>query len=147
MFRRRGAMSGVLLALAVTGCGYFQSGTWEDDPKNWERAFGSSKPEGAEVLHSLLARYPHFTYEATFYFQMRLSSELERWLLDKRFERLDGTRALGAKGMVYSDAPAWFAPGWLADYDAWMLVEPSGVSGVALRNRLTGDLFLFMSQL
>jgi hypothetical protein len=144
MLRRCG---GVLLVLATAGCGYFQSGTWEDDPKNWERAFGSKKPDGAEVLRSRFTRYPHFTYEATFYFQMRLSDALERQLLEKRFERLEGARALGAKEAVYSDAPTWFAPGKPERYNAWMLVDPQGVSGVVLRDRQTSDLFIFFSQL
>ena len=30
--------------LLSTSCGYVKSGTWDDDPRNWKRAFRSGKP-------------------------------------------------------------------------------------------------------
>jgi hypothetical protein len=45
----------------VTGCGYLKSGTWEDDPANWERAFRSAKPEDVAVVHSRCWRSPHWS--------------------------------------------------------------------------------------
>jgi hypothetical protein len=61
----------VILALVVAACGYVRSGRWTDAPENWSRAFGSSKPSSAEVLHSYYWRAPHFTYEAGYFFAVR----------------------------------------------------------------------------
>ncbi len=139
---------GALALVALSGCGYFRSGTWEEDPKNWERAFGSPKPAGAEVIHSRFTRYPHFTYEATFYFQLRLTDELLDRLLAHGFNRLQEPDAVEAKrATVFSDAPAWFAPGPPARYEAWTLDDLAGPDGTVLRDRVTHDVFVFMSQL
>jgi hypothetical protein len=135
-----------LALVALAGCGYFRSGTWEDDPQNFERAFGSPKPAGAEVVHSRFTRYPHFTYEVTFYFQLQLTDDLLDTFLAHGFRRMEGAAALEAKTMVFSDAPAWFAPEPPARYDAWAL-DDVAPAGIVLRDRVTRDVFVFMSQL
>jgi hypothetical protein len=57
------------LVLAA-GCGYLKSGTWEDDPANWKRAFKSSKPDDVVVTHSRYWRAPHWSYEAGYVFEI-----------------------------------------------------------------------------
>jgi hypothetical protein len=57
-----------LVALCMAGCGYFASGTWNDDPRNWSRAFDTVKPPEVVVVHSTYSRFPHWTYEYEYYF-------------------------------------------------------------------------------
>jgi hypothetical protein len=42
----------VLSMLILQGCLFHESGTWEDDPKNWKRMFGDEKPDGVTLVHS-----------------------------------------------------------------------------------------------
>ena len=68
---------GVLSALMLAaGCGYVQSGTWEDDPSNWTKAFRSTKPEDVVVLHSRYWRSAHWSYEAGHVFEVAANSKL-----------------------------------------------------------------------
>lgn len=132
------------LALVLAGCGYFLGGQWDDDPRNWERAFGSSKPSGVEVVHSRYTRYPHWSFEYACYFAVRPSAEVERQLLQGA-GHVTGPDARSAKDLwIPHDAPAWFAPGGPDRYDIFNL--PSS-GWVALKDRQTGVLFLHGSQL
>ena len=62
--------------LLTAACGYFSSGTWEDDPKNWKRAWGSSKPDEVVMPHSWYWRSPHWSREEAYGFQFRWHNEL-----------------------------------------------------------------------
>jgi hypothetical protein len=68
------------LSLLASACGYFSSGIWEDDPKNWKRAWGYSKPEEVVMPHSWYWRSPHWTREEPISF------------------RSDGTRTCSSNG-------------------------------------------------
>ena len=65
----------LLISLGLVACGYFQAGTWEDDPKNWYRAFGEKLPPEVELAHSLYTRMPHFTHEHIFYLEFKADRE------------------------------------------------------------------------
>ena len=137
----------LVLTVALSGCGYFRSGTWEDDPKNFQRAFGSRQPPEVEVIHSRYTRYPHFTYEVVFYFQLRMSDAIARRAVeDPQYQQVEGPQAETAKHQVLDDAPAWFAPGDASRYEIWTTREPPG-DNVILRDRRSGDYFIFFAQL
>ena len=51
------------------------AGTWEDDPKNWYRAFNEEQPAEVKVVHSKYWRSDHFTLEFTYYFEVQATPE------------------------------------------------------------------------
>src|SRR5438105_11071242 len=51
------------------------AGTWEDDPKNWYRAFNEEQPAQVKVVHSKYWRSNHFTYEFIYYFEVEATPE------------------------------------------------------------------------
>ena len=106
----------ILWALLLVGCG----GKWDDDKKNWSRAFnGQTPPSDVKVIHSRYWRSPHFTYEAYYYFELTASQGfLEGWLkgLVKVAPSKDNIGPL-------PDKPAWFLPKSIESYDMW---KPQG---------------------
>jgi hypothetical protein len=134
------------LALAFAGCGYFRSGTWDDDPDNLGRAFGTVPGPGIEVIHSRYTRFPHFTLEFVYWFQLRLGPDhLAR--LTEHLARVDEAGAAEARAGVLAPEPAWFAPRAAGAYEAWVLQEAPSTSFVVFRDRATGDVFVHASQL
>jgi len=124
-------------AFALTCCGYLKSGRWDDDAANWDRAFGRfglSVPKGWLVVHSRYWRYPHFTYEGGYYFQVRVPPEGRRLLVQSDYVRLGPERA--EMNGACEPRPSWFAPKDPTQYEIWgakegasnyrVLVDPSG---------------------
>lgn len=58
---RLSCVSPMVVALSMLWVGYHESGTWEDDPKHWQRIFREPKPEHVEVERSWYWRSPDFT--------------------------------------------------------------------------------------
>ena len=124
-----------LLLAATAGCGYVRSGRWDGDPGNWERAFGQRKlPPQWSLVHSRCWRYPHWSYEGGYYFQVRVAAAGRRSLVQPDYIRLDPSRA-GMHGPC-EPRPAWFAPKGFAEYEVWgarqgypnyrVLIDPQG---------------------
>jgi hypothetical protein len=135
----------VALALLLTtaGCGYFKSGTWEDDPKNWKRAFRSVKPPDVVVTHSLYWRSPHWTYEFQYFFEIEPNTELREQLFrENQLRRLEGAQAQQAKENSFGEIPAWFAPKPSSAYDIWVFGDEPGRNFKVLIDKETGTLFL-----
>lgn len=130
-------MALVLLA----GC--FSSGSWEDDPGNWERAFQQAKPDNVEVVHSHYWRSAHWTYEFAYSFQIKPSKGLEEKLLsDKGLKQVkpddaDFTRIHD----FWGDKPKWFLPKPLDKYEIWIWKENSQRFRLFI-DRETRELFL-----
>jgi hypothetical protein len=134
-------LAGVLLiAGCAAGCGYFVSGTWDDDRKNWARAFESEKPPDVIVVRSRYSRFPHWTYECEYYFHLTASAALSRQLFgENRLVRSVWTRR--------QQAPAWFAPKSVEHYDTWAFAGEPQREFRVLVDRSTGDLFITDQQL
>ncbi len=137
---------GTLLVVSCTaGCGYFASGTWDDDDRSWSRAFDSVKPPGVVVVHSRYSRFPHWTYEYEYYFHIAANPELLRQVFAKnQLVRLD---APDARLDRPPEAPAWFVPKGMRDYDAWRLAENPQSDFRLFVDRITGDVFITDQQL
>jgi hypothetical protein len=123
-----------VLALITAACGYVEAGSWEDDPENWDRAFGGSTPAGVHVTHSLYKRYPHFTHEHELYFELQADREfvdglISRFQLTKASE--DSSRELDRGG---ASVPSWFLPEPMNRYDIW------------IRTRMPGEMRLFVDK-
>jgi hypothetical protein len=132
----------------LAGCGYFMSGTWEDDPGNWDRAFGTRKPEDVVVLHSKYSRFPHFTYECEYFFEIRSNPGLKQELISQnKLVRPEG----GAVGSALNDlseaAPRWFAPKPMERYELWTIPDDPFNRFRVLVDKESGNLFLADLQL
>lgn len=125
----------VVLALC-SGCGYLRAGKWEDDPRNWGRAFKSEKPPGVTVVHSLYWRAPHWTWEGGYLFQIEPNPAFKAELFSRnRLERASTVP-------LFLEKPAWFAPKPPTAYEVWCYAdEPRGHFRVLI-DLETGSLFL-----
>ncbi len=135
----------LLIVSCAVGCGYFASGTWDDDSRNWTRAFQSVKPPNVVVVHSRYSRFPHWTYECEYYFHIAANSDLSRQLFEEnRLVRLDAPHSPWPRPV---SAPAWFAPKSIRDYDTWGFAGRPHSEFRVFVDRSTGDLFITDQQL
>jgi hypothetical protein len=147
-----GSITGAMflaLATITTSCGYAASGTWEDDPDNWERAFGFEPPDGIEIEHSSYWRSPHFTHECAYYFEIAADEPFEREVFEtNEMTRLEGDSAKEAMHDTVGRRPKWFTPRRSADaYEVWTYADdPTGNFRLFI-DRETRTLFLADGQL
>ena len=129
----------VLLALSLAGCGYAKSGTWDDDPGNWDRVFGEEKPDTVVLVHSRYWRSPHFTMEFEYFLQVAKNADFQTRLFEKnKLVRLEGDAATPPH---FGERPAWFIPKSAKDYDVWKF-EDRPQNFRLIIDRETGDMFL-----
>lgn len=133
-----------ILVLALLSAACHRSGTWIDDPKNVERAWGIELPPDVTIRHSWYWRSAHFTREEAYFFEIGWNEELFHG-----FTRENGMAPLPSRSDISDytcfDRPAWFAPGDPAGYEVWVGSERTG--GVLLRSRRSMDLFIAACQL
>lgn len=110
------------VALLAASC---SAGTWEDDPKNWSRAFHEDRPaDGIEVVRSWYMRTPHFTAEFAWFFELRITPEVKRGInAAEHFRKLTNLTDEEYALRLFTPTPAWFAPGPIARYDAYESIE------------------------
>jgi hypothetical protein len=132
-----------VVALLSTGCGYFMSGTWDDDPKNWGRAFHSTKPPEVTVVHSRYWRSPHWSYEFQYFFEIAPNAELKHKLFtSNKLREVTGNEAVEARARVFGDAPSWFAPKRPAHYEVWVFADEPGRNFKVLIDKVSGHIFM-----
>lgn len=93
----------------IVSCGYVSSGIWENDDKNWSRAYGIPLPDSIELLHSWYWRSPHWTLEQAMYFETKDNDELKNtYILDPTIIELpdNDTTDMG----FFKEKPKWFLP-------------------------------------
>jgi hypothetical protein len=123
----RAAMLAAGLAMQL-GCGFFMAGTWDDDPKNWKRAFGTRQPTDVVVVHSRYWRSPHFTYEFQYFFETERNASLRKAFFERNaLVRLADDKVTDAIAGSFGERPAWFCPKAPDRYEAWVYRdEPRG---------------------
>ncbi len=139
--RRLGNLVSIVIVTASLYSCSGGSGSWDDDPGNWGRAFGGqTKPPNVAVTHSRYWKSPHFTYEAEYFFQMTCPQEfLDAWI---GHEGLTRTTATEGNTPQYFERPSWFMPGPIQAYDMWMPAsEPHGSFRI-YRERSSGTVFV-----
>ena len=111
----------LLFAFVIAGCGPLVSGTWSDDPKNWERAFEEYRPnDGIKIIHSWYMRTPHFTAEYAWFFELELTEKAKNDVVkNDGFSKLPTLSPDDLRSRIYSDCPKWFSPEPLSDYDTY----------------------------
>lgn len=142
--KRPSSLALFLIVVLNAGCGYFMAGTWDDDPGNWSRAFRSSKPPDVTVVHSRYWRSAHWTYEVQYFFEIAPNTKLREQLFSENTLRhVTGDEATKIKKDVFGDAPVWFAPKGVAEYEVWAFKEDgSGRNFKVLIDRASGVMFL-----
>lgn len=137
----RNILAAVVLASGPGAC--HRSGTWNDAPANWDRAFQTTKPADVVVVHSRYWRSPHWTYEFEYFFHIRTNAALSRQLFEQNsLKKLDGAEREIAFGHFAGAKPAWFLPGPADRYEAWAFRDEPGRNFRVFVERETGDLFL-----
>ncbi len=128
----------VICAMLLPSCG--TSGSWENDPGNWSRAFdGQTVPDDVVVVHSKYVRTPHFTYEAYYYFELKAPPAfLDAW----RVQLVEGM----ASDADLLDKPTWFLPKPLYNYQMWTPSGPSHTGFRLFRDKEDGTIFATDSQ-
>jgi hypothetical protein len=132
------------LSLHHVGCGYFSSGKWEDDPQNWKRAWGYSKPSEIVMIHSWYWRSPHWTREEAYFFQFKWHKELFQQLVDRNGMHLskDGSGKKIQESSFCFDKPAWFIPRLESAYEIW-----EGSNCLLFKDKSANEIFLYACQL
>ena len=109
------------LCFVSVGCGYVSSGTWNDDDRAWNWAFGESIPDGVTVNHSKYWSSAHFTSEYIWHFDLTLNAEAVKNIeSDDDFKRL--TLEMD-KNRLGSDDPAWFLPNGSSGFDVYRSIS------------------------
>jgi hypothetical protein len=134
----------LLIAVVVAGsCGYVRSGTWDDAPENWSRAFQSTKPADVVVVHSRYWRTPHWTYEAGYLFEIQPNAALREQLFRRnRLRALQDAEVAAATRPCVGACPVWFAPKALQEYEIWVYADEPDGSFMILIDKKLGTMFL-----
>jgi hypothetical protein len=133
----------LLIMLFNAGCGYFVAGTWEDDSGNWNRAFQSTRPPDVTVVHSKYWRSAHWTYEFQYFFEIAPNQPLRDQLLtSNKMRQATGEEATQIRMTVFGDAPSWFAPKGVSEYEVWVLEGERDRHFKVLIDRKSGAMFL-----
>jgi hypothetical protein len=141
--RRKAAAVLAVLVLLSTACGYAMSGTWNDDPENWHRAFRSTRPSDVVVVHSRYWRSPHWSYEFEYFFEIAPNAALKQQLFTANtLRQLTGKDAVEARARVFGDAPPWFAPKSLASYEVWVPADDPRSNFKVIIDKASGHIFL-----
>ena len=116
------------------------AGTWEDDPKNWYRAFNEKQPAEVKVVHSKYWRSNHFTYEYIYYFEVEATPAWrDAFLRRQNVERVSPSKAATYRQNNHSDlTPVWFAPDPVDRYDVW---DKAGYPGSIWIDKTNGHIF------
>ncbi len=132
----------LILVLAV-GCGYVKSGTWTDSPKNWNRAFRSTKPPDVVVVHSYYWRSPHWSYEFEYFFHIKSNDALKHQLLTaNELVQVYTNNAEQYGPHCFNEKPAWFIPKPADTYEHWAYRTDSNSNFRVFIDKENGDLFL-----
>jgi len=129
--------------LLLTGCGYASSGKWEDDPQNWKREWGYSKPNGVVMTHSWYWRSPHWSREEAFFFQFQWHEELfDQLVKNNKLTRVELSSE--RKPDYCFEKPGWFVPKEPSAYEIWKTRTEDDV--ILFRDVITKELFLYGCQ-
>jgi len=133
----------IIAAMVTAGCGYVRSGSWDDVPENWHRAFQSTKPNDVVVAHSRYWRAPHWTYEAGYMFEIQPNAGFRAQLFGQnQLRRLHDAEIAKATRPCFGECPSWFAPKPLKEYEIWAYANDSKSNFLVVIDRQTGHIFL-----
>jgi hypothetical protein len=122
--------------------GMKSAGNWEDDSKNWYRAFHENQPVAVKVIHSKYWKSDHFTEEFMYFFEVEATPEWRDAFLSKRnLQLISPSSARNFRENNSSDmTPAWFAADSVEKYDAW---DEAGHFGSVWIDKTNGHIFFY----
>jgi hypothetical protein len=135
------------LLLCFTGC--HESGTWQDDPKNFDRVFRTSQPKDVVVVHSRFWRSPHWTYEFEYFIQIQPNDKFTKSLFDhNKFKGVRLTNS-GTDSITHfvQDRPAWFLPKPISNYEVWAYADEPNSRCRLFIDKISKELFLSDNQI
>jgi len=137
---------GVIPFIAMQADGIQHAGTWEDDPKNWYRAFNEEQPAQVKVVHSKYWRSNHFTYEFIYYFEVEATPEWkDKFVAEHSLKQVSPATARSFRtNNSADDTPNWFAPDPVGRYDVW---DKAGYFGSVWIDKTNGHIFFYDAQL
>lgn len=136
----------VFFCILMAGC--HESGTWQDDARNWKRVFGVEKSADVTVLHSWFWRSPHLTHEFEYYLQVQTNAAFQKRILTMNpMKQVTGEKELQSVTAWPERRPAWFAPKPIAQYEVWIYSNAPASNFRLLIDRETWNLFLTDRQL
>ena len=137
---------GVMPFFAMQADSIQHAGTWEDDPKNWDRAFNEKQPARVKVVHSRYWRPDHFAVEFTYYFEVQATPEWkDAFLRNRGLALVFPSTARSFRTNTHSDGfPNWFAPDPVESYDVW---DKAGSYGSVWINKTNGHIYFYDWQL
>ena len=74
----------MIISSSLSSCGYFNSGTWEDDPETWNKVFGEEVPSEVEIIHSRFWKSAHWSYEFEVFFRNKNKSFIFQKIFHKQ---------------------------------------------------------------
>ena len=138
--------TGVIPFLAMQTDSVRHAGTWNNDPKNWLRAFNEEQPAEVRVVHSKYWRSNHFTVEYIYYFEVEATPAWkEKFFTKQDLTQVSPATARSFRTNVHDDGtPSWFAPDPVARYDVW---DQAGYFGSVWVDKTNGHIFFYDMQL
>lgn len=129
------------LLIPLGGCG--SSGTWDDAPENWTRAFRSKKPKDVNVIHSRYWRSPHWTYEFEYFFEIERNDKLNAQLFSQnRLKKIEGKEAEEAMSDFFGGKPKWFIPQEAAKHEIYVYEDEPQQRFRVFINKKSGTIYL-----
>jgi hypothetical protein len=134
--------SGFLPFIATQANSIQNAGTWEDDSKNWYRAFNEEQPAQIKVVHSKYWKSNHFTHEFIYYFEVAVTPEWkDKFLAEHGLKQVSPGMARSFRSNISSDdTPNWFAPDPVDRYDVW---DKAGYFGSVWIDKANGHIFFY----
>lgn len=131
----------VLIFAGLVLNGFVHAGKWDDDPKNWERAFGQPLPKEVQVIHSTYWRSPHFTLEQDYAFQLHVPPSFATEWAGHYKMRDSGPGDDGRVQGLKRGFPKWFLPKPPSAYHGWLPMGEPYSKFALFVDKETGDLF------
>jgi hypothetical protein len=130
--------------LGIIAIGNPNAGTWYDDPKNWNRAFGEDLPKDLSMVHSYYWASDHFTHEYIYFFEVKASNQwLEAFLKESEVVQVSSEKARRFE-VHYDGTPDWFVPEPVGNYDVW---DKIGYYGSIWVKKSNGHIYFYGVQL
>jgi hypothetical protein len=129
-----------LIAITCFNCG---SGTFENDPDTWYKAFGENPPEQVEIINSRFWKSAHWSYEFELYVEFKATNDFINSYFLKRFDFKETTKPkldLGFK----DEKPNWFVSN---KFEQYSIYESTTNNMVLFRNNSSKINYLYALQL
>lgn len=108
----------IIICTTLSSCGYFNSGTWEDDTESWNKVFGEDVPKEVEIVHSRFWKSAHWSYEFEVFFELKTThSFFKNYFINNN--GVKKVKKLEFQDHYFQEKPNWFLPKTIENYVIW----------------------------